>query len=82
MPPSITIVVLSPNEVDPKKFTWPITMKVEDAAREAALAFGYAPGGNPTFKVGKEIINRNKTLAGAHLKDGDTVELVDIGGGV
>lgn len=81
-PPTITISVLSPNEVEPKTFTWPINMKVEDAAKEAAAAFGYAPGGNPTFKFGNEIINRNKTLAGAHLQDGGTVELVDIGGGV
>jgi hypothetical protein len=78
---TVTVEVLSPKEVDPKTFTWPITMKVEDAAKEAAAAFGYGAG-NPTFKLGNDIINRNKTLQGAHIKDGDKLELVDVGGGV
>jgi hypothetical protein len=78
---TVTVEVFSPKEVDPKTFTWSITMKVEDAAKEAATAFGYGPG-NPTFKLGNEILNRNKTLQGAHVKDGDKLELVDVGGGV
>jgi len=36
----ITVTVHAPRALEPKTFTWEKTMKVGDAAQEAALAFG------------------------------------------
>lgn len=80
-PPTVTVTVFSPITPTPKSFTWPITTKVGDAAREAANAFGQT-GGNPTFQKGAEILDRTKPLVAAGVKDGDELEIVDIGGGV
>ena len=35
-PPAITVRVFAPNETDPREFTFEKTMKVSDAAGEAA----------------------------------------------
>lgn len=79
---TVTVNVLAPNDPTPRSFTWPKSTKVGVAAREAALTFGFS-GGNPTFMNDKDqVLRREETLAGAHVHDGDRLELVDVGGGV
>lgn len=79
---TVTVKVVAPRHPDPKKFTWDRDMTVGDAAREAAAAFGYEPG-TPSFVNEKgDVLNRDKTLHEEHVKDRDTLELVDVGGGV
>jgi hypothetical protein len=56
-------------------------MKVGDAAKQAAEAFGYAAG-SPTFQKGQDILDRNKPLVAEKIQDGDVLDLVDAGGGV
>jgi len=81
-PPTITVKVYEPSRPEPKDFTWPKTMKVGDAAREAATAFGLAAE-DPTFQNAQdEILDRNKPLVAAGVHDGDSLELVSAGGGV
>lgn len=80
----LTLVVHAPRSPDSKTFTWAKTMKVGDAAKEAAVAFGYA-GGNPSFQTlatPPRQLDKNKTLVAEHLKDGDEIEITDTGGGV
>ncbi len=78
----ITVTVYAPRAVEPKEFTWPKTKKVGEAAQEAAIAFGYEPS-SPTFQnENEEVLDRNKPLVAEKVKDGDTLELVDSGGGV
>lgn len=79
--PTITVTVFSPSTPTPKEFTWPKTTKVGDAATQAAAEFGQT-GGNPTFQKGEEILDRQKPLVAAGVREGDELELVDIGGGV
>jgi hypothetical protein len=80
--PDVTVTVFSPREPDPRPFTWPKSKKVGEAAKEAAQAFGYEAG-NPSFQnAAGVVLDRNKPLAGEHVKDGDRLDLVDVGGGV
>ena len=82
-PPTVTVTVFAPRSAESREFTFPQTMKVGEAARTAAEAFGYAPGGNPTFEnADNEVLDRNKPLVAAGVRDGDQLELVDAGGGV
>jgi hypothetical protein len=40
-------------------------------------------GGTPTFQnAAGDLLDRSKTIAAEHVKDGDVLELVDVGGGV
>ena len=81
-PPTFTLTVYEPSEVEPKVFTWAKTMKVSDAAQEAASTFKVQVK-IPTFENAQhEILDRNKPLVAAGVRDGDSLELVDIGGGV
>lgn len=81
-PPTITVKVFTPKDPSPKSFTWPKTMKVGDAAAEAAKAFGYE-GGSPSFQNSAGVVlDRNKPLVAEGVSDGDELELVDAGGGV
>lgn len=77
----ITVTVRAPRALEPKEFTWAKTMKVGEAAKEAAEAFGYAAG-TPTFQKGDDILDRNKPLVAEKVEDGDVLDLVDAGGGV
>jgi hypothetical protein len=79
--PQITVTVFAPSQVEPKQFTWPQTMKVGAAAAEAAAAFQIDVE-SPTFQKGDEVLDRERPLVGAHVKDHDTLELVSAGGGV
>lgn len=77
----VTVTVFAPSQVEPKEFTWPQTLKVGVAAAEVATAFGLDVE-SPTFQKGEEVLDREKTLVGAHVKTHDELELVSAGGGV
>ncbi len=82
-PPTITVTVTAPRDPDnPRSFAWPKTMKVEDAAAEAAAAFGYEPGTHTFTNTDGDALDRNKPLVTAGVEDGDELDLVDVGGGV
>lgn len=80
----LTLLIHAPRSPDPKRFTWAKTMKVGDAAKEAAKAFGYAAGnpGLQTLESPPRLLDNNKPLVAEHLKDGDELEITDTGGGV
>lgn len=79
---TITVCVFSPTSPDPKEFTWPRSLRVGEAAAQAAAEFGHAPG-NPTFRnADGDILDRDRPLVAAGVRDGDKLELVDVGGGV
>jgi hypothetical protein len=80
----ITVTVFSPRSPEPMTFTWGKTIKVGEAAREAATAFGYQ-GGNPGLQTTgnpPRVLDNDKPLVAEHVRDGDELELVDTGGGV
>jgi len=77
----ITVTVFAPSHVEPKHFTWPVTNKVGVAAAEAAKAFGIDVEA-PTFQKGDDVLDREKTLVAAGVKEHDTLEIVSAGGGV
>ena len=78
----ITVLVVAPREPDPRPFQFQHQELTGEAARIAADAFGYM-GGNPTFaNAENEVLDRTKSLAAEHVHDGDTLYLVDVGGGV
>lgn len=79
---TLHLLVSAPREPEPREFTFSKSTKVGDAAREVATAFGYT-GGSPTFQnAAGDLFDRDKPLAGEHVKDQDELELVDVGGGV
>ena len=77
----ITVTVTTAMTTEAKKFTWPKTKRVGEAATEAASAFGL-DATSPTFMKAKEVLDRNKPLVAAGVRDGDELELVAAGGGV
>lgn len=78
----IRVKVFAPRTVKPKRFRWPVTKTVGEAADEAAAAFKYEAG-TPTFQnEDDEVLDRQKTLQAAGVEDKDELELVDTGGGV
>jgi len=80
----LEIIVFAPRSPQPKEFTWPKTLKVGEAARQAATAFGYQ-GGNPGLQTEghpPRVLDNNKTLAEEHVHDHEKLELIDTGGGV
>lgn len=78
----IKVRVFAPRTVKPKKFRWPVTLTVGEAADEAAAAFEYEAG-NPTFQnEDDEVLDRRQTLEAAGVEDKDEVTLTDTGGGV
>jgi len=81
-PATLTVTVVAPNNPTPRSFTWPRAKRVGEAAAEAAAALGFS-GGNPTFmNAAGEVLDRDRPLVAAGVRDGDELELVDIGGGV
>lgn len=81
-PPDITVQVTAPREVEPRSFTWPKNKRVGEAAAEAAAAFQYQAG-TPTFQNADDVVlDRDKPLVAEGVRDGDELELVDVGGGV
>lgn len=78
------VFVLAPGFVDPREFTFRKTMTVREAAAEAAKAFGYQanrPGFQTTTDPPKEL-PEDKSLVAAGVRDGESLELIDTGGGV
>jgi hypothetical protein len=75
------VKVLAPRSTEPKRFTWDKDMLVADAAAEAAQAFGYT-GGTPGLSKGRKMLEPTEQLHQAGVHDGDTLELLDRGGGV
>lgn len=79
----LTVTVFAPRTPDGRTFTFRRSERVGAAARTAADAFGYQPDGNPTFATGEGVVlDRDKPLASTHVRNGDELELVDVGGGV
>ncbi len=78
----VTVRVYIPRLIEPKLFTWPLTLIVGQAAKEAADAFGYSQSSNPTLGRGNETFDRNKTLEQEHVHNHQELELLDVGGGV
>ncbi len=79
---TLTLTVYSPTDTEPKEFTWYRKTTVGEAADEAAASFGYE-GGTPSLQIEDgTVLDRDKPLVSALLKDGDVVEIVDVGGGV
>ena len=82
---SLTLLVYAPREVDPRTFTWPKTLKVAEAARLAAAAFGYSGESTPKLQrddESGEVLDPQKPLVAERLKDGDALTLIADGGGV
>ena len=78
----ITVTVFAPKSPDPKQFTWLKTMRVGEAAQAAATAFGYQ-GGSPALQNQQgKVLDNKKPLVAEGVQDGDTLELIDSGGGV
>ena len=78
----VTVTVYAPRSPEPKTFHFRREETVGQAARTAADAFGYE-GGSPSFEIKDHVVlDRNETLAAAHVHNGETLELVDVGGGV
>jgi hypothetical protein len=78
----LDVLVFAPREVDPKSFSWEKTMKVGEAAREAAVAFRYEATTPTLQNKDSRVLDRNKPLVAEGVQDGDELELVDTGGGV
>ena len=78
----LTVEVFSPRAPAPKKFTWPKTLLVGDAADEAAKEFKYEAGTPTLQNKDKKVLDRQQTLLAAGVRDFDRLELTDTGGGV
>jgi hypothetical protein len=81
-PLTITVRVFAPRATEPRTYTWPKTTRVGEAAAEAARDFGYEPGNPSLQNADGEVLDRDKPLVAAGVRDGDELELVDVGGGV
>jgi hypothetical protein len=78
----LVVEVFSPRYPEPRKFEWPKSLRVGEAAEEAAKAFGYEAG-TPTLQTKDgRVLDREKTLLEAGVRDFDQLELTDHGGGV
>jgi hypothetical protein len=80
-PHEIKVEVLAPRSPEPKWFIWAKTKLVGEAAAEAAKAFGYTAG-HPGFMKKGKVLDNQKTLEAAGVRDCDRLELTDTGGGV
>ena len=78
----LVVEVFSPRVPEPKKFTWSKDLLVGDAADEAAKEFKYEAGTPTLQNEDKKVLDRQRTLLAAGVKDFDRLELTDIGGGV
>lgn len=80
----VRVLVFAPRSPHPKEFTWRKTLKVGEAALEAATAFDYKAG-NPGLQTEgnpPRVLDNSKTLAEEEVRNGEKLELVDTGGGV
>lgn len=79
---TLTVTVYAPRSVEPKEFTWKRSLLVGDAAKEAASAFGYGEGTPSLENEDNNVLDRSKPLVAEDVRDGDALELTDVGGGV
>lgn len=78
----ITITVHAPRSPESKTFTFDKTTKVKEVASKAAEAFGY-DGGSPGLQNSSgEVLDSNKPLVAAGVREGDELEITDTAGGV
>lgn len=77
----IEVAVTAPRSAEPKEFTWDKHLLVSEAAQEAATAFGYTSG-QPSLLLGGEQLDGTKQLVAAGVRTGETLQLLDTGGGV
>ncbi len=78
----LAVEVFSPRVPEPMKFTWSKFLKVGDAADQAAKAFGYEAGNPALVDKDGHVLDRDKTLSEAGIRDLDTLEPTDKDGGV
>ena len=80
----VRVIVFAPRSPHPKEFTWRKTLRVGEAAKEAAAAFEYKVGspGLQTEGHPPRVLDNTRTLAEEHVRNGEKLELVDTGGGV
>jgi len=78
---TLEVTVFAPRATEGRQFSWSKHLSVGEAAEEAAEAFGYERG-KPTLAKGGVALDRDKQLVAAGVRDGDELELVDVGGGV
>jgi hypothetical protein len=78
------VLVLAPGFVDPREFAFKKNLTVKEAATEAAKAFGYRANtlGFQTTTSPPEELPEDKALVAAGVRDGETLQLIDTGGGV
>jgi hypothetical protein len=78
----VDVRVFAPRDPsDIRDFTFNKHTTVGEAAAEVAPQFGYE-GGQPTFAKDGTALDRDKQLVAAQVRDGDLLEIVDVGGGV
>ena len=79
---SITVTIQSGR--GSREFTFPQQTKVQDAAKQAALALGYPDNGNyALFRFAtNEELDGQRPLVSYQIKDGEVLSLLDTGSGV
>jgi hypothetical protein len=78
---TLEVTVFAPRATEGRQFSWSKHASVGEAAEEVAEAFGYERG-KPTLAKAGVALDRDKQLVAAGVRDGDELELVDVGGGV
>lgn len=79
---SILVRVIDPSFEEAKEFHWPPRTTVLVAAMIAAEAFHGESTDNPTLIRDGLMFERDKTLEEIGIEDGDTLELILVGGSV
>ena len=80
---TIVVTVHAPVSPDAKQFRFKLGTLVGDAARVAATEFGYDASSTPSFSTQDgSILDRQVSLNAAGVEHRDTLEVVDVGGGV
>ena len=78
----LELKVFAPRDPEEHVFVFDRSTGVGEAAEKVAHDFGYAAG-NFTFQTSDDdVLDRNLTLARAHVHNRQLLELVDVGGGV
>ncbi len=82
-PDTVEVEVFAPSVREPLHFNFPMTETVGSAAATAARAFGLQPTA-PSFEFEgqDDPLDPSLTLEAAGIRDGQRLELVDVGGGV
>lgn len=74
--------VFAPRDPEERVFVFDRTTRVGEAAAQVAEKFGYAAGHHTFQTSDDDVLDRDLTLADAHVHDHQVLELVDVGGGV